>query len=202
MAFIPAAERHNLMPAVDRWVIKTAFKYWADTHFDTGMLPTCAVNLSSASVQDKDLIAFIRAQLALNQIPPNRICFEIAENMAIANLSATSIFVEAIKALGCSIALDDFGGGMSSFGYLRKLPIDFIKIDGNLVKSMESNPIDFAMVKSMNEIGHALGIKTIAEFVENESTIQQLRDIGVDFAQGFAIGSPEPLLACRDRDLV
>jgi len=192
MAFIPAAERYGLMSQIDRWVVTTAFQEYALHSNDLTPQKTYAINLSGTTLGDEDFLHFLHAQFKQYNIPPNSICFEINETAAIANLTQAVKFIEEIQAIGCLFALDDFGSGMSSFGYLKNLPVNFLKIDGGFVRDMVNNPIDRAMVESINNIGHIMGIKTIAEGVENDETIKLLRDIGVDFAQGYAIQKPEP----------
>ncbi len=191
-AFIPAAERYNLMPDVDRWVINAVFKYCNENKADN-LLWKCAINLCGESMCDDSLIEYIQQQQKKYHVSPGQICFEVTETAAITNLNKASSFMIELKALGYCFALDDFGSGMSSFAYLKNLPIDFLKIDGVFVKDIAHDPIDFAMVKSINEIGHAMGLKTIAEFVENNAILKKLEEIGVDYVQGYGIGYPEPL---------
>ncbi len=193
MAFIPAAERYNLMPALDRWVIQTAFAQYAKDRKHGRMIRMRAINLSGASIGAPHLLAFIRKQFEVFQVPPEIICFEVTETSAIANLSQAAILIRDLKALGCRFALDDFGSGMSSFAYLKHLPVDFLKIDGSFVKDMIDDPIDRAMVEAINNIGHVMGIQTIAEFVSNKEILEALEQIGVDFAQGFGIEEPIPI---------
>ena len=199
-AFIPAAERYNLMPAIDRWVIRTLFSA-IDGFHDPAARPDSVftVNLSGNSVNDETFMAFIRDQFDRFNVQPQRICFEITETSAIANLSQASEFIREMKKMGCLFALDDFGSGLSSFGYLKNLPVDFLKIDGQFIKDLVEDPIDEAMVRSINEIGHVMSMETIAEFVENDEILARLTDIGVDYAQGYGIAVPEPfsLLATR-----
>jgi EAL domain-containing protein (putative c-di-GMP-specific phosphodiesterase class I) len=190
--FIPAAERYSMMSTLDRWVIESAFAYCARAHAKN-VLDTCAINLSGRSIGEEGLLAFIQKQFELFRIPPEMICFEITETAAISNLDKAIDFIAALKKIGCHFALDDFGSGMSSYAYLKQLPIDFLKIDGSFVKNIVDNPVDRAMVESINHIGHVMGIKTIAEFVENEAILMQLKKIGVDFAQGYGINRPHPL---------
>jgi diguanylate cyclase (GGDEF)-like protein len=192
MAFIPAAERYGLMPAIDFWVIKTALSYYQALYRNQSGCCKLAINLSGATLGDERLLPYIREQLAHFSVPPTDICFEITETTAIAKLSIASTLIRELKAIGCRFALDDFGSGMSSFGYLKNLPIDFIKIDGGFVHNLANDPIDRAMVESINNVGHVMGIKTIAEFVESEAVAEALRHMGVDYAQGYWIGRPEP----------
>ncbi|NEO84856.1 MAG: EAL domain-containing protein [Spirulina sp. SIO3F2] len=188
--FIPAAERYDLMPALDQWVIRNCF-----AHFAEHPLPSfqkCAINLSGASLNDDQFLAFLQDQFAEFAITPEQICFEITETTAIANLNQAIGFIGELKNLGCHFALDDFGSGMSSFGYLKSLPVDFLKIDGRFVKDIISDPTTYAIVESINHVGHVIGLQTIAECVEDEATIQQLQEIGIDYLQGYGTGQPEP----------
>ncbi|MEW6638999.1 MAG: EAL domain-containing protein [Pseudomonadota bacterium] len=189
--FIPAAERYGLMPMLDRWVVSRAFKTLADRFGGAG-LATCAINLSGATFNDEKFIDFIRAQFELYRIPPSMICFEITETSAIASLDSANRFIGLMKQLGCRFALDDFGAGMSSFAYLKHLPVDYLKIDGSFVRDMLDDPIDRAIIEMINRIGKVMGKRTIAEFVENDAILDALRAIGVDYAQGYGIGRPEP----------
>jgi diguanylate cyclase (GGDEF)-like protein len=192
MAFIPAAERYGLMPELDRWVIATSFAQYAGRHPDGSPLGTCSINLSGTSICDESLYEFLVEQFDLHKVPPAGICFEITETSAIANLIQANILIGKLKDLGCRLSLDDFGSGMSSFSYLKHLPVDYLKIDGGFIKDMINDPIDRAMVEAINNIGHVMKIETIAEFVENDSTLEALRGIGVDFAQGYGIERPRP----------
>ena len=191
--FLPAAERYNLMPKVDRWVIKRAFAWLAANAGKRAKIGLCSINLSGDSLSDEMFFQYVEEQFQVTGIPGNHICFEITESMAIYNLSQTLRFIHKFKAYGCKFALDDFGSGFSSYGYLKSLPVDFLKIDGGFVRQMVSDPIDFAMVKSINEVGHVMNTMTIAEFVEDEETLLKLKEIGVDFVQGYGIGKPELL---------
>jgi EAL domain-containing protein (putative c-di-GMP-specific phosphodiesterase class I) len=151
------------------------------------------VNLSGLTLGDEDFPAFLREQFETYAIPHSKICFEITETIAVTNLASTLAFMEEFRQIGCQFSLDDFGSGFSSYGYLKNLPVDFLKIDGTFVKDIETDAIDYAMVESINRIGHVMGKKTIAEFVENDRILELLRQIGVDFAQGYGISQPIPI---------
>ncbi|HKB84395.1 MAG TPA: EAL domain-containing protein [Burkholderiales bacterium] len=193
MAFIPAAERYNLMPSIDRWVIRNAFaviaRQQAEQGADSGIF---SINLSGASIGDERFLDYVREQFGHFAVTPRSICFEITETAAIAKLDKAAYFINQLKSLGCLFSLDDFGAGMSSFAYLKHLPVDFLKIDGGFVKDMADDPIDRAMVEAINSVGHVMGKQTIAEFVDGERVIQLLRDMGVDFAQGYGVAKPRP----------
>ncbi|MDD5403086.1 MAG: EAL domain-containing protein [Sulfuricella sp.] len=195
MAFIPAAERYNLMPSIDRWVVSTAFGlYWKIFSGDSlSQRHTCTVNLSGPSLCDDHFLSFINRQFALYQVPHDHICFEITETAAISNLSRAMEFIGELRSRGCRFSLDDFGSGLSSFTYLKNMPVDYLKIDGSFVRDMVNDPMDAAMVAAINQVGHVMGLKTIAEFVETEAVLEKLREMGVDFVQGFGIEHPRPL---------
>ena len=191
-AFIPAAERYNQMQAIDRWVVRTVFAALTEP----GAFPPAArvaINVSGQSLGDSHFLEFIEQQIEERAVPVERICFEITETAAISNLTHALRFFTDLKQRGCSFALDDFGIGLSSFAYLKSLPVDFLKIDGSFVKDMTRDRIDHAMVEAIHRIGHVMGIKTIAESVESASILAQVRSIGVDYAQGYEIGKPRPL---------
>jgi diguanylate cyclase (GGDEF)-like protein/PAS domain S-box-containing protein len=189
-AFLSAAERFNLMSKIDRWVVINAFKKLSNQHALLEKINFFSINLSGQSITDNDFLNFMVKQLEKMKVPGEKICFEITETAAISNLSEAISFISAMKEFGCRFALDDFGSGLSSFGYLKNLPVDYLKIDGMFVKDIVSDPIDLAMVKSINEIGHVMGMQTIAEFVENDTIRDMLKDIGVDYVQGYGIGMP------------
>jgi diguanylate cyclase (GGDEF)-like protein/PAS domain S-box-containing protein len=195
MAFIPSAERFGLMPEIDRWVIKNAFAALAGVMAaEPATVHTWAINLSGASIGDDRLFDYIIEQQKVSGIPLCSIVFEITETAAITNFSHAAALIGRLHDLDCRFALDDFGAGMSSFTYLKHLSVDFLKIDGSFVREILDNPNDKAIVESINQIGHALGKKTIAEFAESEAIVDCLKSLGVDYAQGYAIGHPEPLL--------
>jgi len=192
MAFIPAAERYNLMPVVDRWVV-TATLAWMRGQGTSGRSPACAINLSGRSIGDDQFQQFVNSEIRASDVDPARVTFEITETAAIANFAQAQQFIVALKRLGCGIALDDFGSGLSSFAYLKHLSVDYLKIDGEFVRDMAGDPIDHAMVAAINQLGHVMGIKTIAEYVESEAVLARLREVGVDYAQGYALHRPAPL---------
>ncbi len=193
MAFIPAAERYNLMPAIDRWVIRSAFATISREQAEGGaVFEICAINISGGSIGDETFLDYVREQFTHFAVRPHSICFEITETAAIARLDKATHFIDELKSLGCRFSLDDFGAGMSSFAYLKHLPVDFLKIDGGFVKNMADDPIDRAMVEAINSVGHITGKQTIAEFVDGERVIALLREIGVDFAQGYGVAKPRP----------
>ena len=187
MAFIPAAERYGLMPRVDRWVIAQACRELAALRATGRRLPVCMINLSGASVSDPSLADYISGCLRQYALPGPQIGFELTETAAIGNLASASQLMTRLRSLGSPIALDDFGSGMSSFSYLKALPIDFLKIDGAFVRDIATDPVDRAVVEAIQRIGHVMGIQTIAESVENEDALQQLTAIGVDYAQGMHV---------------
>ena len=193
MAFIPAAERYNLMPALDCLIITMVFEHCAKL-FEAGASgkKLCwSINLSGASLNDETFFDFVREQFASLRIPHDSICFEITETAAITNFARAQTFINEFKRLGCRFSLDDFGSGMSSFAYLKHLPVNFLKIDGAFINDILNDPIDRAMVEAINKVAHLMGMQTIAEFVENTAQLELLREIGVDYGQGYAISRPE-----------
>ncbi len=194
MAFIPAAERYHLMPLIDRWVLRTLFN-WMQAH--QAQLPEniyYSINLSGQSLGDEAFTEFVEDQFKQSGVLPGRICFEVTETAAIANLGHAMRMMSKLQAMGCGFSLDDFGSGMSSFAYLKNLPVDSIKVDGAFVRDMLTDPIDFTMVEAIIRIGHVMGLKTIAEYVESTVIMQRLAELGVDYVQGFGMHRPEPLV--------
>ena len=192
-AFLPAAERYNLSGKLDRWVVDTALKWLLDNPAELEALALCSINLSGHSLGDQELMGHLVKKFETIKVPPEKICFEITETAAIANLGDAIRFIQTLKGIGCCFALDDFGTGLSSFNYLKNIPVDFLKIDGSFVRNIINDPIDLAMVRSINDIGHVMGKLTIAEFVESEEILESLREIGVNYAQGYAVSAPRPM---------
>ncbi len=189
-AFLGAAERYNLSVKLDQWVISRIFDWLSKNPEKLKRAAFFTINLSGQSLGDEDFLNFTITELKKYQVPPEKICFEITETTAITNLTSANRFMHALKQLGCVFALDDFGSGLSSFGYLKTLPVEYLKISGLFVKDMLDDPIDLAMVKSINEIGQVMGKKTIAEYVENKEILARLSELGVNYAQGYLIGKP------------
>ena len=192
--FMPAAERYGLMPLIDRWVVKNAFGLLASRLASPGSScpSSCAINLSGATFGDDDFVDYVRRQFEIHRVPPERICFEVTETNAIANIANARRFIQALKQLGCRFSLDDFGTGMSSLAYLKHLPVDYIKIDGSFVREMLNSDTDRAMVEMIVHMAKVMGKGAVAECVESDEILRTLREIGVDYAQGYAIGRPEP----------
>lgn len=192
--FIPAAERYNLMGEIDNWVIEEVFRLLGQRQAQGNFEPKlCTINISGQSLCQDGFLQFLRNKLATSSVDPANICFEITETAALTNLANTVEFMSAMRELGCRFALDNFGSGLSSFNYLKHLPVDFLKIDGNLVRDITTDPVNRAMVEAINEIGHLMGLKTVAEFVEDADTLAELKRLGVDYAQGFFIGRPRSI---------
>ena len=194
MAFIPAAERYSIMPALDNWVIEETLRL-CQRYLTAERDPHClfAVNLSGASLKDPAFRSNLLTQLQDNPALGPHLCFEITETAAIGNLAVVNGFIDSMRDFGCRFALDDFGSGLSSFTYLKNLKVDYLKIDGAFVRDITSNPIDRAMVEAIHRIGHLMGLKTVAEYVESDQTLALLRQIGVDYVQGNGVHCPEPL---------
>ncbi len=188
--FIPAAERYNLMSTLDRWVIHEALSQLADRNRDGDARYTLAINLSGTSLSEDRFLDFVINELKAQKLPAGAICFEITETAAISNLSRVIYFVQTLKKLGCKFSLDDFGSGLSSFTYLKNLPVDYLKIDGQFIRHVAEDNVDESMVRAISEVGHAMGIETIAERVETKQVLDKLGALGVEFAQGYYIARP------------
>lgn len=191
--FMQAAERYNRMQAVDRWVIDNVFKWMQENPQKVADMGGYSINLSGHSLNDENLLEYIFEKFATYKVPREKVCFEVTESTAIANLGDAADFIREMKKIGCRFSLDDFGAGLSSYSYLKNLPVDYIKIDGAFIRDLAKDDKDFAMVKSINEMGHLLGKKTIAEYVEDQFILDKLKEIGVDFAQGYEIERPRLL---------
>lgn len=193
-SFIPAAERYNLMSWVDRWMVSNTFKEVSallEKSTNRGVL--FSINISAQSLCDDDFLPYVQEQFNTFNIDPVLICFEITETSVIVNLTRAQHFMSTLKALGCHFSLDDFGSGLSSFGYLKNFEVDFLKIDGAFVRDIVDDPIDRALVESINQVGHVMGMRTIAEYVENAEILEIISEIGVDIAQGYEIARPVPI---------
>jgi diguanylate cyclase (GGDEF)-like protein/PAS domain S-box-containing protein len=200
--FMPAVERYHLAPRVDRWVLTHALQ-WMEQHQDR--ISLCSVNLSGQSLGDEVFMAWVLDTVSHTPMPCHKLCFEITETAAIGNLRTAQRFIDALRSMGCKLSLDDFGSGLSSFAYLRNLPVDVLKIDGQFVRDIAKEPVSLAMVKSIHDIGCLMGKQTVAEFVESPDILVLLRGLGVHFAQGYTVGHPMPLdqlLLWHQRQLV
>jgi diguanylate cyclase len=191
--FLPAAERYDLMQKLDRWVLTSTLDWLARHRKHTETLEICSINLSRRSLADQSFHQFAADLIDGSGVPAEKLCFEITENGAIADMQKTISFIEALSARGCRFSLDDFGSGMTAFSHLKQLPVDFIKIDGAFIQMMSSSEVDFEMVRFTNDISHMMGRKTIAEYVTDQSILKNLEAIGVDYAQGYWMGKPRPL---------
>jgi len=189
--FIPMAERYGFIGLIDRWVLETVMKNYDRFFKESNTL--VSLNLSGASLSDARFIDFAQGLIGQSHIDPSCICFEITETAAISHLEQAQTFIRAMKEIGIWFALDDFGSGLSSFGYLRSLPVDYFKIDGGLVRNITRERCDRTIVDLVNQVAHMMGVQTIAEFVEDVETIEQLRLLEVDYAQGYGIGKPTGL---------
>lgn len=191
--FLPAAERFDLSINIDRWVVRRAFSWFSSKPEILSNIGCIFINLSGKTIGQKPFLDYVINMFNEHKIPPEKICFEITETTAISNLSEAVSFINDLKSIGCYFAIDDFGSGVASFTYLKTLPVDYLKIDGTFIRDICANDVNFAMVKSINEISHVMDKKTIAEFVEDDATFQKLKSIGVDYAQGYALGRPFPM---------
>ncbi len=191
MSFIPAAERYDMMPLLDKWVINATFRLMREEQIKNNRNHVYNINLSGQTLGDAEILDYISEQIDHYGIDASHLCFEITETAVIANLSLAIDFIGRMKKIGCMFALDDFGSGLSSFAYLKKLPVDFIKIDGEFVRDIINDPMDRAIVSAINDIGHEIGLITVAEYVENHEVLDLLKQIGIDYVQGFAVDKPK-----------
>jgi diguanylate cyclase (GGDEF)-like protein/PAS domain S-box-containing protein len=194
-AFIPAAERYNLMATVDTWVMRETLRFFGERLAAGGAISSVSINLSSNTLSDQGFADRVRRALEETAFPPARVWFEITETAAVNNLGQAVELMERLRAYGCRFALDDFGSGLSSFRLLRNLPIDALKIDGSFVRDMETDPVDLAVVEATTRVARAMGLTTVAEWVEDPGLLGRLRELGIDYAQGWAVGRPVPLSA-------
>jgi len=190
MAFIPAAERYNLMATIDKWIITKVFSIIRETKTSINF----SINLSGSSLTHESTEQHIRKESERFNIKPSQICFEITETAAIANIANAVALVNNLTADGYAFSLDDFGSGLSSFGYLKNFKVRYLKIDGAFIKHIDVDETDLAFVKAIIQIGHTLNIKTVAEYAESESIYNKLREIEADYVQGYYIGKPSPVL--------
>ncbi|MCV6588881.1 MAG: EAL domain-containing protein [Marinobacterium sp.] len=191
--FLPAAERYNLMQELDRWVVSDSLRWCVDNPSLLAKISKLCINLSGQSLSDPTMLRWVEDQIQAHEAIANQIKFEITETACIENLSLAESFIRTLQGYGCQFALDDFGSGLSSFGYLKNLPVNTLKIDGLFVRDMLRDSTNLALVRSINEVGHIMGMDTVAEFVENEAIALQLKEMGVDFVQGYGIEKPKPL---------
>lgn len=192
--FINSAERYGFMTLVDRWVVREAFNWISELMDAQKVIPNLSINLSGASVTDDAFLDYLFEQISEFGVGTSRLCFEITETGTISNLVKAADFVRAFRNIGCKFSIDDFGTGLASHNYLRELPVDYVKIDGSFIRAIATNRNDYAMAKSINNLAHFLGQKTIAESVENDAIIAKLQEIGVDYLQGWGVGMPKPLV--------
>jgi len=195
--FIPIAEKYNIMSEIDRWVFGTVAD-WLALHQHDYEVPRLLINLSGLSFVDDAFCDFVVERLERGDVDPAHVAFEITETAAVDNLDKARPFVERVRTLGCRFALDDFGSGFSTFAYLKRMPVDYLKIDGSLVSDLPNDPVDREMVRAINQIGHSVGARTVAEFVEDDATLEILREMGVDYAQGYGLRLPSPLAELVD----
>ena len=190
--FLPSAEQQGMMMDIDKWVVSEALRNLKKIT-QTKPLPIFSINLSGQSINEPQFLDFVVREIQSAGVNPHMICFEVTESVAVNDMGLAMKFIQSLKELGCSFSLDDFGTGVSSYGYLRELPVDYLKIDGIFVKDMENDPVSQEMVRSINQVGHVMGLEVIAEYVENDEIIRILNEIGVDYGQGYGISRPIPI---------
>ena len=190
--FIAAAEYYSMMPMLDRWVVKNVLKHLSVIP-EQDPLPVFAINLSGQSLNDSEFLSFVQNEIKVSGVHPQMLCFEITEQVAVEDINAINQFIASLKKMGCKFSLDDFGTGISSYSYLRSLDVDYLKIDGSFVKHIANDHVAKTMVQSINQVGHTMNLKIIAEYVENETIVEILREMGVDYGQGYQIAKPCPI---------
>ena len=198
--FLPAAERYQQMPQIDRWVIRNTLKILGE-HWemvDASRAVFC-LNLSGQSLTNSGFLAYVADELDRSPVDVDRICFEITETAAISNMKDATAFIRIMREMGCRFALDDFGAGLSSFGYLKELPVDYLKIDGSFIREVTTDEVSLSMVEAICQIASTMGLQSIAEYVGDEATVEILRRTGVDYVQGFHIGKPAPIAEIMDQ---
>jgi EAL domain-containing protein (putative c-di-GMP-specific phosphodiesterase class I) len=192
--FIPAAERFNLMPAIDRWVVRQACRQLAHRRGDTRCEPyVLGINLSATTLNDEQFLDFVIAELARAELAPGALCFELTEGAAMTSLASATHFISELRDRGCRFSLDDFGSGLSSFIFLKNLPVDFLKIDGQFMHNVTRDHIDRSLVEAIAQIGQTMDIRTVAERVDSADVLARLAEIGIEYAQGHYIGAPQPV---------
>jgi diguanylate cyclase (GGDEF)-like protein len=196
-AFLPAAERYGMMPLLDRWVVGEAISNFERLHISGRAPGRCSLNLAASTLEDDDLADYLLDLIERHGVAPSRLCFEITETEAVRNLARAVRFIERLRSVGCQVALDDFGAGMSSFGYLKNLPVDVIKIDGSFIRDLDADPMNRSIVNAITTIGHQRGMDVVAEWVSSQANAETLRSLGVDYGQGFALHRPERVLYQR-----
>jgi diguanylate cyclase (GGDEF)-like protein/PAS domain S-box-containing protein len=192
-AFLPAAERYGLMPAVDRWVVRKSLETLAGPAY-AGRDVMFDINISGQSLSGSDFLDFVAAEIDATKVAPQKLCFEITETSAVSELAHALRFIDTLKTRGCQFALDDFGTGLASFSYLKSLPVDYLKIDGAFVRGLVTDDVDHAMVEAVHRVGRIMSLKTIAECVENQAVLEKLKRIGIDYGQGYELGRPRPIM--------
>ncbi len=199
--FVVIAEQYNVMTVIDRWVLTNVLKIY-DKQLANLPASVFYINISANSLNTPKFLEYLLNLIHLSAIAPERLCFEITETAAMSHMTKTMEIVSALQAIGCKIALDDFGVGLSSFNYIKNFSVNMIKIDGSFVKNAPHSEVDKAIIDTINDMAHRLGMQTVAEYVENEEIFTVIREIGIDFAQGYAIGKPEPLSTLIDMPIL
>ena len=199
-AFLPAAERYGMMPLLDRWVIGEAIAHFDQLHVSGRAPGRCSLNLAATTLDDDGLAQYVLDLIEQHGVEPSRLCFEITETEAVRNLARAVRFIDRLRSVGCQVALDDFGAGMSSFGYLKTLPVDVIKIDGSFIRDLDTDSMSRSIIHAITDIGHQLGLDVVAEWVASEASVVTLREIGVDYGQGFILHRPERVLYQRNAE--